>query len=51
LLLDAEEKGCKTINGSETAIYQGAKAFSLWTGLKEPVGMMRNIFYKIITGM
>lgn len=51
LLLDAEEKGCKTMNGSEMAIYQGAKAFSLWTGLKEPVGMMRNVFYKIIAGM
>lgn len=51
LLLEAEEKGCKTMNGIEMVIYQGAKAFSLWTGLKEPARMMRNIIYKIIAGM
>lgn len=37
LLLDAEEKGCKIMNGIEMTIYQGAKAFSLWTGFKEPL--------------
>lgn len=51
LLLDAEEKGCKIMNGIEMTIYQGAKAFSLWTGFKEPVRMMRNTIYKIIAGM
>jgi len=51
LLLDAEEKECKTMNGIEMGIYQGAKAFSLWTGLKEPVRMMRNVIYKIIAEM
>ena len=49
LLLDAEEKGCKTMNGIGMVINQGAKAFSLWTGVKEPVGMMRETINKIVS--
>jgi shikimate dehydrogenase len=48
LLFEAKENGCKTMNGIEMVVYQGAKAFSLWTGLAEPVEMMRDIIYKII---
>jgi shikimate 5-dehydrogenase len=48
ILLDAEERGCKTMNGIEMQIIQGALGFSLWTGLPEPVVMMREIMSHIV---
>lgn len=37
LLELAESVGCKTINGQGMLLWQGAKAFELWTGKKMPI--------------
>lgn len=50
-LLNSEEKGCKTLNGIGMVINQGAKAFSLWTGVEEPVGMMTDTISTIVAGL
>lgn len=50
LLLDAEECGCKIMNGLGMCINQGAKAFSLWTGVEEPTAMMSETIAKIVSG-
>lgn len=42
LLAAAAAKGCKIMNGLGMLLHQGALAFELWTGLKPPVGVMRN---------
>jgi shikimate dehydrogenase len=41
LLQISSERGCKTINGLEMLLYQGALAFEIWTGLKPPLKEMR----------
>lgn len=46
LLLEAEQKGCKTVNGLGMLVYQGAEAFKLWTGLDAPVNKMWQIMAK-----
>ncbi len=43
LIKDAEEKGCKTINGLKMLVYQGAAAFEIWTGKKAPVELMEKV--------
>lgn len=40
LLLEAEKLGCRIISGLGMLVYQGAKAFELWTGVKAPVELM-----------
>jgi shikimate dehydrogenase len=40
-LREAENIGCPTMNGLGMLIYQGAEAFSLWTGQPAPVAVMR----------
>ena len=41
LLIEAEQKGLRIINGLEMLVRQGADAFELWTGQKAPVEVMR----------
>ena len=41
LLLNASEKGAKTVDGSGMLLWQGVLAFELWTGVKPPVETMR----------
>ena len=41
LLQMAEEAGCRTANGVELLIYQGAAAFKIWTGKDMPVKAVR----------
>ncbi len=41
LLTEAEEEGCKTINGLAMLLFQGTAQFELWTGQKAPVEVMR----------
>jgi shikimate dehydrogenase len=41
LLRDAEAAGLKVQNGLPMLLYQGAEAFSLWTGRDAPVEVMR----------
>lgn len=50
-LIEAEEVGCQTMNGIGMVINQGAKAFSLWTGVHEPVELMTETISKIVAGM
>lgn len=40
LLHDAASHGCQIISGLGMLVYQGAAAFSLWTGLPAPVEIM-----------
>jgi shikimate dehydrogenase/3-dehydroquinate dehydratase type I len=40
LLRDAEAGGCKTINGLEMFVRQGAEQLKLWTGKDAPVALM-----------
>ncbi|MEJ2037960.1 MAG: shikimate dehydrogenase [Desulfosarcinaceae bacterium] len=42
LLKAAGERGCRTIDGTAMFVHQGARQFSLWTGLKPPVAVMRD---------
>ena len=41
LLKEAADIGCRTINGLDMFVYQGALQFELWTGRKAPVAVMR----------
>jgi shikimate dehydrogenase len=50
LLLDAEEVGCKTMNGIGMVINQGIKGFALMTGMPEPAEIMKDAMGKIIAG-
>lgn len=47
-LLDAEEKGCRILNGLGMSLYQGAAQIELWTGKKPPVEVMRQELMDII---
>ena len=40
-LKDAAAIGCRTINGVDMFVFQGAQQFQLWTGQKAPVDVMR----------
>ena len=40
LLKEAAAIGCRTINGADMFVFQGAKQFELWTGQKAPVDVM-----------
>ena len=46
LLQAAEEKGCLYQDGLPMLLYQGARAFEIWTGQKAPVEVMRKILSK-----
>jgi len=41
LLKEAENIGCKTIDGLAMFVYQGAFQFELWTGAKAPIEVMK----------
>ena len=41
LLKEAADKGCRTIDGLDMFVFQGAHQFELWTGKKAPVEVMR----------
>lgn len=43
LLQEAEKKGAKTIDGSGMLLWQGVLAFELWTGVRPPVDIMREV--------
>lgn len=43
LLKDAKAAGAKTISGVLMLVHQGAEAFRLWTGVKPPVELMKNV--------
>ena len=41
LLRDARARGCPTLEGRSMLVYQGARAFELWTGRPAPTEAMR----------
>jgi shikimate dehydrogenase len=41
LLKRAEAAGCRTVEGVEMLVEQGARSFSIWTGLPAPIEAMR----------
>ena len=43
LLSQAEEMGCKIMNGLNMLVYQGALAFNIWTGRNMPKSIIENI--------
>jgi len=43
LLLQATEKGCDVVRGSEMLWEQGVGQFELWTGRTAPYGVMKNV--------
>lgn len=45
LLREAEEAGCRTVNGLSMLLYQGAAQFELWTGREAPIDMMQKILF------
>jgi shikimate dehydrogenase len=48
LLIDAKEKGARASNGIGMLLNQGAISFSLWTGRKAPLDVMRKVLGKVI---
>ncbi|WP_456397898.1 shikimate dehydrogenase [Desulfurobacterium sp.] len=43
LLVAAEKKGAKVINGLGMLVHQGARAFRIWTGHEPPIDVMKKI--------
>jgi shikimate dehydrogenase len=43
LLRAARDRGASTLNGLPMLVYQGAKAFEIWTGQSAPVALMRRV--------
>jgi shikimate dehydrogenase len=41
LLREAKQVGCKTVNGINMLLFQGAAQFEMWTGRKAPLDVMR----------
>ena len=46
----AKDKGAETLGGLPMLVYQGAKGFSLWTGLEAPVDVMMAAARKAVGG-
>lgn len=51
LLREARARGAGVIGGLEMLVYQGARAFELWTGERAPVGVMRDAASKALQAM
>ena len=41
-LRQAEARGVRVLGGLDMLIYQGARAFELWTGARAPIDVMRS---------
>ena len=48
-LKDAAAGGCRTINGVDMLVFQGAQQFELWTGQKAPVEVMSQAVLEALT--
>ncbi|GFN23285.1 shikimate dehydrogenase [Thermanaeromonas sp. C210] len=46
-LKGARLRGCLVISGLSMLLYQGAEAFTLWTGREAPVEVMREVLYNL----
>lgn len=49
-LKEAEEVGCKIINGLGMSLYQGAAQIEIWTGKQAPVSVMHQELMDILDG-
>lgn len=49
-LKEAEQIGCKTINGMGMSLYQGAEQIKLWSGVEAPINTMRQALLDILSG-
>ena len=45
LLKEAEETGCKVVDGRRMLLFQGVEQFHLWTGKEPPLAAMENALY------
>jgi len=50
LISDARSHGKQAISGLDMLLYQGAKAFELWTGKRAPIDIMREALKKEVSG-
>jgi len=50
LLLDAESKGARILNGLGMSLYQGTAQIELWTGVTPPLKAMRQELLDILAG-
>jgi shikimate dehydrogenase len=50
LLLEAEERGCRTIDGLEMLARQGAGQLEIWTGAKPEIGQIRKDLKRALKG-
>ena len=48
LLRDAEQCGCTTVDGLGMLVFQGAAAFSLWTGKTPLIDEMKTLVYDLV---
>jgi len=48
LLREAENIGCRTVDGVSMFVYQGAFQFELWTGKRAPVAVMKKAVLKAL---
>lgn len=48
-LQEAEEKGCTAVDGLGMLVYQGAIAFTEWTGRKAPLSVMKDALVQAFT--
>jgi shikimate dehydrogenase len=50
ILKEAEAIGCQTLSGLGMLLYQGASAFSLWTGRDAPIEIMKKVLQANLKG-
>jgi shikimate dehydrogenase len=50
LLEEAQKRGCRILNGVKMLVWQGAEAFSLWTGKEPPVEVMEKALLRGLEG-
>ena len=50
LLRAARDAGCRTANGLGMLLYQGVRAFEIWTGKPAPVEVMRRALHTNVDG-
>ena len=50
LLMDAEQAGCRTIDGTGMLVNQGADALELWIGMRPPIDVMREAVLHALGG-
>ena len=45
LMKQAQSRGCRCFNGLYMLLYQGAAAFTCWTGLKMPIEIIKRKYF------